>query len=107
MRARNPRGPLCREERVGLGCQGKRVKQNQTNMMQLRRSRFERMKISRRGGYLTARMGFRHPHVPALSRHLLTALLLGGRHRCIGRHTCHHWQRGEQYRQSENSDFVH
>jgi hypothetical protein len=52
-------------------------------------------------------MGFRHPHIPALSRHLLTALSLGGRHRCIAHYTCHHWQGAEQYRQSENSDFLH
>jgi hypothetical protein len=52
-------------------------------------------------------MGFRHPHVPALVRHLLAALPLSRRHGCIGQRTRHHWQRGEQYRQSENSDFVH
>jgi hypothetical protein len=83
------------------------MKQNQTNMIQLRRSRFKGMKISRRGSHLTARMGLRHTHVPALARHLLTAFPLGCRHRRIGHHTCHDWQRDEQYRQSENSDFLH
>lgn len=108
MRARNPRRPLCqREIRVVLGSEGKRVKQNQTDMVQLRRGCLQGVKISRCGGYLTARMRFRHPHVPALSRHLLTALPLGCRHRSIGHRTCHHRQCGEQYCQSENTDSTH
>jgi hypothetical protein len=64
------------------------------------------VKISRCRGYLTARMRFGHPHVPAPLRHLLAALPLRRRHRCIGHHTRHHRQRGEQYRQSENSNFL-
>jgi len=45
---------LCeREVWVGLGGKGKRVKQNQTDMMQLRRGCLQSVKISRRGGYLT------------------------------------------------------
>jgi len=108
MRARHTRRPLCeREIRAGLGGKGKRVKQNQTDMMQLRRGCFQSVKVRRSSGCLAARMRFRHPHVPTLSRHLLTTLPLGRRHRCIGRHTCHHRQPGEQYRQSENSDFLH
>jgi hypothetical protein len=73
-------------------------------MMQLRRGSLQSVKISRRGGYLTARMGFHHPPVPAPSRHLLAALPLGWRHGRIGHGTRHHWQRGEQYRQSENPE---
>jgi hypothetical protein len=83
------------------------VQQNQTDTMQLRRGGLQGVKICGCGGRLTARMGLRHPHVPAPSLHLLTALPLGGRHRCIGNCTCHHWQRGEQSRQSENSYFLH
>jgi hypothetical protein len=80
------------------------MKQNQTKMMQVRRGCLQSMKTSRRGGYLTARMGFRHPHVPALSRHLLTALMLGGCHRPIWRYTRHHRQRTEHERQTVNTD---
>ncbi len=108
MRERNTRRPLCeREVRVGLGGKGKSVKQNQTDMMQLRRGGLQSVKIGRRGSCLTARMGFRHPHVPALSRHLFTALPLGCRHRGIGHRTCHHRQCGEQYCQSENTYSTH
>ena len=104
MRARITRRPLCeREVRVGLGGKGERVKQNQTDTMQLRRGGLQSVKVRRRGGYLTARMGFRH--VPALSRHFFTALPLGCRHRCIGHHTCHYRQSGKQYCQSENTEF--
>jgi hypothetical protein len=105
MCARNTRRPLCeREVRVGLGDKGKRVKQNQTDMMQLRRGCLQGVKISGRGRYLAARMGFRHPHIPAPSRHLLAALPLSWGHRCIGHRACHHRQCGEQYRQNENAE---
>ena len=107
MRARNTSRPLCdRAVRVGLGGKGKRVKQDQTDMIQLRRSGLQSVKIRWRGGYLTTRMGFRHPHVSALFGHLLTALPLGRCHRCIGQNAYHHWQRGEQYRHSDNNDFL-
>ena len=82
------------------------MKQNQTDMMQLRRGCLQRVEISRRGGYLTARMRFRHSHVPALSRHLLAALPLGGCHRPIWHYTRHHRQRTEHERQRVNTDFA-
>src|SRR5580704_16075618 len=83
MLARNTRRPLCeRDVRVGLGGKGKRVKQNQTDMIQLRRGRLQSVKVRRRRGYFTARMGFRHPHVSALFRHLLATLALGRCHCC-------------------------
>jgi hypothetical protein len=108
MRARNPRRPLWqREVRVGLGCKGNCVKQNHTEMIQLGRRCLQRVKVRRRGGYLTARMGFRHPHVPALSRHLLTAVPLGWSHRHSWQGTGHDRQCDEQYRQSENTDSTH
>ena len=84
MRAPNPRRPLCeREGHVGLGGKGKRARQNQTDMIQLRRSGLQSVKIRRRGGYLTARMGFRHSPVATLSRHLLAARHLSSRHLLI------------------------
>jgi len=52
-------------------------------------------------------MGFGHTRLPTLLRHLLAAGPLGCRHRSIGHRTCHHRQRGEQYCQSENTDFAH
>jgi hypothetical protein len=108
MRARNPRRPLCqREVRVGLRGRWKRVKQNQIDMMQLRRGCLQSMQISWCGCHLAARMGFRHPHVPALSSHFLATFPLGCRHRCIGQRTRHHRQCGEQYCQRENPDFSH
>jgi hypothetical protein len=106
MRARNTRRPLCeRDVRVGLGGKGKRVKQNQTDMIQLRRDRLESVKVRRRGGYLTARMGFRHPHVSALFRHLLATLALGRCHCCTRQHASRDRQRSQHQRQSRNTDF--
>src|SRR2546430_8442876 len=82
MRARSTRRPLCeRVVRVSLGGKGKRVKQHQTDMIQLRRDGLQSVKVRRRSGHLTARMGFRHPHVAALLRHLLATLALGRCHR--------------------------
>ena len=108
MRARNPRRPLDqREIRVNLRCVAKHVRQNQADVVQLRRGCRESVKISGRCGHLTTRMGFRHPHVLALSRHLLTAVLLGCSHRYIGHSTCHHRQCGKQYCQSENAHSAH
>ncbi len=106
MRARNTRRPLCeREVRVGLGDKGKRVKQNQTDMIQLRRGGLQSVKIRRRGAYLTARMGFRHPHVPALLGHLLATLALGRCHSGTRQHTSRDRQRRQNERQSGNTDF--
>jgi hypothetical protein len=82
------------------------MKQNQTDM-QLRRGCLQSVKIRRRGGYLTARMGFRHPHVPALSRHLFTAVPLRWCHGCIRQGAGHDRQCDEQCRQSENTDSTH
>ena len=108
MRARNTRRPSDEGDvRIGWGGKRKRVKQNGTDMIQLRRGGLQSMKVRGRRGRLTARMGFRHPHVLALSRHLLTAVLLGCRHRYIGHSTCHHRQSGKQYCQSENAHSVH
>ena len=63
------------------------------------------MQIGWRAFRLTARMGFRHPHVPALFRHLLATLPLGGRHFGARQHTSHDWQRSQYQRQSENANF--
>jgi hypothetical protein len=52
-------------------------------------------------------MGLRHSHVPALLCHLLAAVPLSWGHSCIRRSTGHDWQRREQYRQTENTDFAH
>jgi len=108
MRAGNPRRPLCqREVRIGLRGRGKCVKQNQIDMMQLRRGCLQRVQISWCGCHLAARMGFRHPHVPALSSHFLATFPLGCRHRCIRQRTRHHRQCGEQYCQNENTSSTH
>jgi hypothetical protein len=106
MRARNPRRPLCQREVRVLYGRGKRVNQNQTDMMQLRRGCLQSVQISRCSCHLAARMGFRHPHVPALSGHFLATFPLGRRHSYIGQRTCHHRQCGEQYCQRENPDFA-
>ena len=106
MRARNPRRPLCeRDIRIGLGGKGKRVKQNQTDMIQLRSGGFQSVKVRRRGGYLTARMGFRHPHVPALFRHLFATLALGRCHCLTWQHASRDRQRSQHQRQSGNTEF--
>jgi hypothetical protein len=107
MGAGNPSGPLCqRAVRIGLSGEGKRVKQNQTEMIQWRRGCPQSVKLSRRSCCLATGMGLRHTRVPTLLRHLLTAVPLGWCHRSARHRTCHHGQRGEQYRQSENSDFT-
>src|ERR1700745_2412165 len=105
MRARNTRRPLYeREVRVGLGGKGKRVKQNQTDMIQLRGGGLQSVKVRRRGGYLTARMGFRHPNVPTLLGHLLATLTFRRAHSCTWQHAGRDRQRSEHQRQGENSD---
>jgi hypothetical protein len=50
-------------------------------------------------------MGFRHPHVPALFRHLLATLALGRRHCCTGQRTRRDRQRSQHQRQSGNTEF--
>jgi hypothetical protein len=50
-------------------------------------------------------MGFRHPHVSALFRHLLATLALGRCHCCTRQHASRNRQRSQHQRQSENTDF--
>src|SRR6267143_4589222 len=103
MRARNTRRPLCeREVHVGEGGEGKRVTQSQTDMIQLRRGGPHSVKIRGRGAYLTARMGFRHPHISALLGHLLATLALSRCHSCTRQHASRDRQ-GSQH-QCQNGD---
>jgi hypothetical protein len=81
------------------------MKQNQTDMIQLRRGGLQSVKVRRRSGYLTARVGFRHPHVPALFRHLLATLALGQCHSCTRQYARRDRQRSQHQRQSGNTDF--
>jgi len=50
-------------------------------------------------------MGLRHPHLPALFRHLLAKLALGRRHRCTRQYARRDRQRSQHQRQSGNTDF--
>jgi hypothetical protein len=50
-------------------------------------------------------MGFRHPHVPALFRHLLATLALGRRHSCTRQYARRNRQCSQHERQSGNTDF--
>jgi hypothetical protein len=50
-------------------------------------------------------MGFRHPHVPALLRHLLATLAFGRCHCCTRQHASRNRQRSQQQRQNVNTDF--
>jgi hypothetical protein len=50
-------------------------------------------------------MGFRHPHVPALFRHLLATLALGSGHSCTRQYARRDRQRSQHQRQSGNTDF--
>jgi len=50
-------------------------------------------------------MGFRHPHVPALFRHLLATLALGRCHCCTRQYARRHRQRSQHQRQSGNTDL--
>ena len=106
MRARNTRRPLCkRHVRISLGSKGKRVKQKQTDVIQLRRRGLQSVKVRWRSGYLTARMGFRHSHVPALLGHFLATLALGRCHCCTRQYASRDRQRSQHQRQSVNTDF--
>ena len=81
------------------------MKQNQTDMIQLRRNGLQSVNARWRRGYLTARMGFRHPHVPALLGHLLATLAFGRCHRRSRQHASRDRQRSQRQRQSGNTDF--
>jgi hypothetical protein len=63
------------------------------------------MQIAWRAFRLTARMGFRHPHVPALFRHLLATLALGRRHSRTGQCARRDRLRDQHQRQSGNTEF--
>jgi hypothetical protein len=63
------------------------------------------MQIAWRACRLTARMGFRHPHVPAVFRHLLATLTLGRRHSRTGQCARRDRLRDQHQRQSGNTEF--
>jgi hypothetical protein len=50
-------------------------------------------------------MGFRHPHVAALLRHLLATLAFGRCHCCTRQYARRHRQRSQHERQSWNAEF--
>jgi len=50
-------------------------------------------------------MGFRHPHIPALFRHLLATLALGRRHCRTRQYARRDRQCRQHQRQSGNTDF--
>jgi hypothetical protein len=63
------------------------------------------MQIAWRACRLTARMGFRQPHVPALFRHLLATLARGRRHFRTGQCARRDRLRDQHQRQSGNTEF--
>jgi hypothetical protein len=63
------------------------------------------MQIAWRACRLTARMGFRHPHVPALFRHLLATLALGRCHSRTGQCARRDRLHDQHQRQSGNTEF--
>jgi hypothetical protein len=74
-------------------------------MILRRRRGLHGVQVAWRACRLTAGMGFRHPHVPALFRHLLATLALGRRHSRTGQCARRDRLRDQHQRQSGNTEL--